>query len=344
MTAKQYLIPAAALMLGASVWHATPASADAVAEFYRDKTVTVVSAGGAGGAHGVYAQMIAARIKKHIPGNPTVIVQFMPGAGGNKGMNYLFNATREDGTYLGVPLQDLIFNARIGVKAVKYDPAKAHYLGGVDITRTTITVMKVSGASSLADAKKKEVLMAATGKSGQTYIVPVVLNNILGTKFRVVSGYRGLNRIHAAMERGEVHGRAASWPSIPGTRRAWIDKGLISNLVTIALEREPDLPDVPALAELVKSDEDRALIRLLAGSAALGRAWITFGGVPRERLAALRAAYAMTLADPAFKADVAKRGLPLRPVAWQDQQKLVGQILATPEATVARLKSILGLK
>lgn len=320
-----------------------PAVADPVADFYRDKTVTVVSAGGAGGAHGAYAQLISAQIKKYIPGNPNVIVQYMPGAGGNKAMNYLFVTRPDDGSYLGVPLQDLIFNARIGVKAVKYDPAKARYLGGVDSTRTSVTVMKASGATTLDDAKRKEVLMATSGKSGQTYIIPTVLNDLLGTKFRMVSGYRGLGLMHLAMAKGEVHGRAASFQSIAGTKPDWIRKGLIANLVTVALDRDPDLPDVPALAELVTSAEDRALVRLLSGSAALGRAWIAFGGIPRDRLAALRAAYARVTQDPVFKVETAKRGLPLRPVSWQEQEKLAAEILATPDSTVSRLKSILKL-
>lgn len=329
------LIPAIALL-------AVPAQADPVADYYKGKTITVVSSGGAGGAHGAYAQLISKRIGEFIPGRPNVIVQYMPGAGGNKAMNYLYNVTAQDGTNIGVPLQDLIFNARIGNKAVKYDAAKARYLGGVDITRTTVTVMKSSGILSLDDAKRKEVLMASAGRGGQTYIIPLVLNNLLGTKFRIVAGYRGLGLMHLAMENGEVHGRSASWSSITSTRPQWVKKGLIANLVTIALEREPELPNVPTLAELVKSDDDRALIRFLAGSAALGRAWLGFGAIPKDRLAALRTAYAATLTAPGFKLEAAKRGLPVRPVAWQTQQRLVVDILATPDTTVARVKAILG--
>jgi hypothetical protein len=229
------------------------------------------------------------------------------------------------------------------VQAVKYDASQVHYLGGADVTRTTVSVMKRSGVSTLDDAKHKEVLMGSTGKSGQTYIIPVVLNAILGTKFRVVSGYRGINLIHLAMERGEIDGSAASWPTIAATKKEWVAKKLINNLIVIAMEREPDLPDVPALAELVTSDEDKALIPLLAGSAALGRAWIAIGDIPADRLAALRAAWAATMADPDFRADAKARGLVLHPVAWQTQQELAGKILATPDAAVARLKGILGL-
>jgi len=323
---------------------APPAAADPVANFYKGKTVTVVSSGSAGGAHGVYAQLITAHIRQYVPGQPTVIIQYMPGAGGNKAMNYLFNATRDDGTFLGVPLQDVIFSARIGIKAVKYDAAKAHYLGGADVTRTTVTVMKASGIRTIEDAKKKEVLMGASGKSAQPYMIPVVLNALLGTKFRVVTGYRGLNGMHLAMERGEVHGRASSWQSITSTKKSWIEKKMINNLLVVDMDREPEIPDVPAVGELLSAESDRQLIRLLSGSAVLGRAWIAFGGIPADRLAALRRAYAATLADPRFKQDAAKRGLQLRPVGWQEQQKLAGEILATPDRTVARLKSVLGLK
>src|SRR4029453_4876051 len=171
-------------------------------------------------------------------------------------------------------------------------------------------------------ARKQEVLMGSTGKSGQTYIIPMVLNSMLGTKFRPVLGYQGINFIHLAMERGELHGSAASWPTIAAAKKAWVEKDLIANLITIAMEREPDLPDVPALAEVVTSAEDRTLIPLLAGSAALGRVWAAFGDIPADRLAARRDAWARTMADPAFRADAAARGLALNPVPWQAQQDL----------------------
>jgi tripartite-type tricarboxylate transporter receptor subunit TctC len=320
-----------------------PASADPVADFYKDKTITLVSAGEAGGAHGTYAQLLVQHFRRHVPGNPNIVIQYMAGAGGNLAPNYLHNVAPKDGTVIGHPLQDLIFNARIGIAAVKYDPHKVHYLGGADVTRTTVTVWRASGITTLEDAKRREVLMGASGRSGQTYIIPITLNAVLGTRFRPIPGYGGINLINLAMERGEIQGQAASWPTITATKREWVEKNLIANLVTVAMEREPDLPDVPALAELVKSDEDFSLIRLLAGPAALGRAWVAFGDVPPDRLAALRKAYADTLADPAFLADAKKRRLPVNPVSWQEQQTLAEAILATPDSTVERLKTILGL-
>ena len=327
-------------LVSAPVLWTIPAQADSVSDFYSGKTITVVNSGGAGGSHGAYAQLITAHIDKFIPGNPNVINQYMPGAGGNKAMNYLYNATRDDGTYIGAPLQNLVFNARIGVKGVKYDASKAHYLGGADAPFVSVTVMKSSGIASLDDAKRKEVIMASAGRGGPAYMVPTLINFLLDTKFKVIGGYRGLGNMHLAMENGEVHGRAASWASIVGTKKAWITNNLVTNLITITMKREPALPNVPALGELVTTDEDRSVVRLLTASKALGRAWVAFGDIPKDRLAALREAYAKTLVDPAFLADAAKRGLPLQPVSWQDQQKLSMSIVAASDATVARLKKI----
>jgi hypothetical protein len=198
-----------------------PARADAVADFYKDKTITLVSAGEAGGAHGTYAQLLVQHFRRHVPGNPNIVIQHMAGAGGNLAPNYLHNVAPKDGTVIGHPLQDLIFNARIGIAAVKYDARNVHYLGGADVTRTTVSIWRASGIHTLEDAKQREVLMGASGRSGQTYIVPVTLNALLGTKFKPVVGYGGINLINLAMERGEIHGQAASWPTITATKREW---------------------------------------------------------------------------------------------------------------------------
>ncbi len=337
--------PDAALLLSlAFIGVVSLAKADPVAEFYRDRALTVVSAGEAGGAHGAYLRLIAAHIRKFIPGNPPVNIQYMIGAGGNLAMNYLYNVAPRDGSYVGVPLQDLVFNARLGVSAVKYDATKARYLGGADTTRTTLTVMKTSGVASLEDARKKEVLIGASGASGQNYMIPFVLNGLFGTRFRVVTGYPGIAIIHMAMERGEVQGTAASWPVIAATRPEWVEKKMINNLVTIAMEREPALPETPALGELLSSPDDLALMPMLAGSAALGRAWVTFGDVPQDRLAALRDAFARTLDDPSFRAEAAQAGLPLAPVSWRLQQESVDGILSTGDDTVSRLKHMVGIE
>lgn len=336
-------ITASALAGVVAAFAAAPANADAVADFYKGRTITVVSAGSAGAAHGTYAQIISKYMKGHLPGAPNMVMNFMPGAGGMKAMNYLGNAVAKDGTNIGVPLQDLVFAARLGFAGVKYDAAKMHFLGGADVTRNTVTVWKASGIRSLADAKTREVLMGASGKAAMPYIAPAVINSLLGTKFRMIMGYKGLAHMHMAMERGETHGRASSWESIKTTKQDWIAKDQIVHLVTVAMDREPDLPNVPALAELVKTDDERAIVELIGGSSVHGRAWIA-PDVAKDRLAALRDAYWKTLHDPAFVAEAKQRGLGLAPVKWQDQQAVVERIMKTPDRVVAQIKDIMGVK
>ncbi|MFN3890666.1 MAG: hypothetical protein ACK4MV_09730 [Beijerinckiaceae bacterium] len=319
------------------------ASSDRVADFYRGRTVYVISAGGAGGAHGLYGQVIASHIKRHIPGNPNVVIQYMLGAGGNISMNYLYNVAAKDGTYIGVPLQDLIFNARIGVQEVKYDPKKVRYLGGADTTRTVVSVMRASKIATLRDAADREVLIGTSGRSGQSYIIPVVLNALLNTKFRPIMGYKDISEIHLAMERGEVQGTAASWPTIANTKQDWVKNDLVLNLVTIGLDRDPELPSVPAITELATAPEDKDLVELLSASAQHGRAWIAMGDIPADRLSALRKAFADTMADPAFREETAKRNMTINPVSWQDQESAQRKIIDTSESAVARLKKILEL-
>ncbi len=320
-----------------------PAAADPVADFYRGRTVYVISAGGAGGAHGLYGQVIASHIKRHIPGNPNVVIQYMLGAGGNISMNYLYNVAAKDGTYIGLPLQDLVFNARIGIQEVKYDAKKVHYLGGADTTRTVVSVMRAAKIATLKDAIAREVLIGTSGRSGQSYLIPVVLNSLLNTKFKPIMGYKDISEIHLAMERGEVQGTAASWPTIANTKGDWVKNDLVLNLVTIGMDRDPELPSVPAITELAKSPQDQDLVELLSASALHGRAWIAMGDIPADRLAALRKAFADTMGDPAFREETSKRNMTVNPVTWQDQAIAQQKILDTPEAAVARLKRILEL-
>ena len=338
---KAYLNFACVAWLG--VVGSTAASADPVSDFYRGRSITVLSAGGAGGAHGLYAQIIATHIRRHLPGAPNVVIQFMPGAGGNTAMNYLQAVAPKDGTAIGLPLQDLVFNARIGVQEVKYDPKQIHYLGGADTTRTVLSIMRAANVATLADATKREILVGTNGKSGQSYLVPMVLNGILKTRFKPIIGYKDISDIHFAMERGEVQATAASWPTIANTKPDWIKNNLVLNLVTIGLDRDPDLPQAPALTELATGAEDAALVELLGASAQHGRAWVAIGDIPQDRLAALRQAFAATMTDPEFRAEAARRNMPVNPVTWQDQEKAMRKIMDTPDSAVQRLKRILEL-
>jgi tripartite-type tricarboxylate transporter receptor subunit TctC len=322
-----------------------PFSATAeVAGFYEGRPITVVNAGGAGGASAAYGQLVTPFVQKYMPGQPSIIVQYMPGAGGAKAANYLFSAAAQDGSMIGQPLQEMPLWARLGTASARYDPEKFHYLGGADVTRSTISVMKKhTEVRTIEDAKQTEVVMAAGGKASQPYMYPAIANAILGTKFKIVLGYPGTGQMNLAIERGEAHGRGGSWGSFKGAKPEWIRDDALAHLAVIGPDPEPDLPGVPLLSDLASTPEDRAMLELVSVTALVGRAWVAPPGVPAERVAALRDAFAKALRDPELVAEAKRRNLDLNPVGWEKQQDAVQKILSADQSAVDRLRDILGL-
>jgi tripartite-type tricarboxylate transporter receptor subunit TctC len=335
------VIACAAVFAAASA--ISTASADAVADFYKGKTITIVVAAGPGGGHSVYSQALSPGLQKHMPGNPNFIIQNMGGAGGTKAANYLSTAAPQDGTYIGILLQDTPLAARLRATGIRYDPAKFHYLGGADITRSAFVVMKASGVSSLEDAMKQEVLMGSTGRGSQTFIVPTLVNEVLGTKFKVILGYGGMGDIYLAMERNEVHGFQSVWSALSYIRPHWVADGTAMPIAAMSLDPLPDRPDVPLIIDLVKDPKDREIVELFSGSGVIGRCWLAPPDIPADRLAALRTAFEKTFVDPETEAEVEKRKLPWEPVKWQDLQAQVNRIANADDATIKRLQGILGL-
>ena len=337
---SRFVLPAIAAGLALP---AVPAAAD-VAAFYRGKTITVINAGGPGGASAAYGQLVAPFVEKNLPGNPAIVIQYMPGAGGAKAANYLYNAAARDGSAIGQPLQEMPLWGRVQSGGVRYDPARFQYLGGADVTRSTISVMKAhTKVRSIEDARRTETIMAAGGKASQPYMYPAIANAILGTKFKIVTGYPGTGQMNLAIERGEAHGRAGSWGSFKGAKPQWIKDDLLAHLAVIGPDPEPDLPGVPLLSDLAAAPGDRAVLDLVSTTAVVGRAWVAPPKVPSDRVAALRQAFAKALRDPALAAEAKRRNLDLNPVAWQAQQDAVKKILAADQRVVDRLRDILGL-
>lgn len=320
------------------------ARADAVADFYRGGKITVVLAGGPGGIHSLYTQLVAPFVRKHLPGNPTIIVNNMPGAGGTIAANYLYNVAPKDGTVIGALLPEMPIVARFGTAGVRYEPQQFSFLAGADITNSTITLMRSAGITSLAEAKEKVAVIAAGGPGSQTYITPITANAVLGTKFKVVSGYNGLGAIDIAVDRGEAHGRSGSWTSIKATRPNWLSNDLVVHLAVVGPEREPDLPQVPLLTEFATNAADKAVLSLISDNAMLGRSWLAPPGVPDDRITALRDAFRKALAEPELLAEAKARELDIRPVTWQKLAATVDQIMKTDDSAVERLKAILAAK
>ena len=321
-----------------------PAAADAVSDFYKGKTVTVVVAAGPGGGHTKYTQYLAPFLQKHMPGNPNFIVQNMGGAGGTKAANFLYSRGRKDGTMIGILLSDTPLASRLRTTGVKYVASEFQFLGGADQPRSAFVVFKSTGVKSLGEAKETEVILGSTGKGSQTYVLPTLVNSMLGTKFKVITGYRGMGGIYLAMDRSEVKGFQSSWSALKILRPHWVEKDMVNVLAVNALSPLKDRPGIPLLKDIVTNPKDKQVAELLGGNMILGRGWLAPPDVPADRVAALRAAFKKSFEDPDAVAGAKKRKMTWEAAAWQDMQAAAERITKTDQAVIDRMQKALGLK
>lgn len=318
-----------------------PAAAQSVADFYRGKVVSIIVASGPGANHTYYSQLLAPYLRKQVPGNPDFIIKNMGGAGGMVAANYAFNRSPKDGTELALLLGDMPLASRLQSDFAKYDAKAFQYLGGAEYTRDTLAIFNSTGVKTIEEARQKEVVIGASGRGSKTYVIPALANTMLGTKFKIVTGYPGMNEVEMAMERNEVQGRLGVWASMKNIRPHWIAKDIVTHLFVADVEPEPELPGVPTLLQLMKSDEDRKIVEFLTGNGILGRAWLAPPGVPQERIDALRAAFWRALHDPEFVAAAKARSMELSQVSWQKLQAAAATIADADDETVARARDLL---
>jgi len=317
----------------------SPARAQSVADFYRGKTINVLIGVGVGGEYDLQARLVARHIGKHIPGNPNVVAQNMTGAGGINMANHLFNAAPRDGTSIGMMGNNFPATQAVGGKQVKFDAGKFQWLGTIAPVVETMAVWHTTGVKSIDDLRKRETVAGASGRGAITFFYPTMMNEFLGTKFKIVTGYPGGNQINLAMERGEVEARNNTWSSWKATRPAWLKNKLIT-VVVQAGPRAPDL-DAPSVEELARTPEDRRTIELIVSGTQLGRPLATTPDVPADRLAALRDAFRATMKDPEFLKDAKQMNFEVNPVYGETMQKIVEKVLSTPKDLVMRAKAIL---
>jgi tripartite-type tricarboxylate transporter receptor subunit TctC len=320
---------------------ATPcvAQSDAVADFYKGKTVTMLIGVGVGGEYDLQARLVAKYIGRHIPGRPNVVAQNMTGASGLKMLNFLYNQAPRDGTSIGMIQNGFPAAQAIGRPGIQFDANQLRWLGTIAPVVETMAIWHTAGVHSIDDARKKEIVVGATARGGITYTYPALMNELLGTKFKIVTGYTGGNEINIAMERGEVQGRNNSWSSWKVTKRPWLKEKKLT-VIAQAGAKANDL-DAPTIEQLVKTPADRQLVDLIMSGAALGRPMTTTPGVPEERLRALRAAFLAAMKDPEFVAETAKLNIEIDPVSGEAMQKIVAGVLATSKAVAERAKPLL---
>lgn len=317
------------------VGHQATASAQGAEQFYRGKSVTLQVGYAPGGGYDTYARGFARHYGSQIPGKPTVVVQNVPGAGSLKLTNALYNSAPRDGSVIGSIGREQVTAPLFGVSGVQFDATKLNWLGNLDAAASLCVAWHTSPFKSIEDLKSSEMVVGGTGPASITVVLPTVLAHTLGYRFKVVAGYPGGNDINLALERGEVQGRCGwSYASIKTTQQKWLNDGKLRFLSISSFKRHKDLPGVPTVTELAKTDSHRQVLELVLAGQSMARPFVAPPDVPAERLQALRDAFAATVKDAAFLADAAKQNLELDPMGWAEMTEVVKRIYATPPDVV----------
>jgi tripartite-type tricarboxylate transporter receptor subunit TctC len=327
------------LALAAAAFGSAAARADPVADFYRGKTINVYIGVNVGGGYDFEARLLARFMKAHIPGNPTLVPQNMIGAGGIKMANYLYSIAPQDGTAIGMFPNTLIAVQAVGTEGAQYDANKFSWIGSMTTSPLTFTTWHTSGVRTIEEASKRELVVAASNKGAITYTFPRMLNEFLGTKLKIVSGYQGNSTMVVAMERGEVDGVTNSWDSWKSLNPAWLAEKKI-NLLVQTEPKAKDL-DIPSVQELAKNEDDRKVIQLIISGDALGKPMATSPNVPADRVKALRDAFDATVKDSEFLKAAAAARIEVSPISGVQLQDTVEKVLATPKNLAARAKAII---
>jgi tripartite-type tricarboxylate transporter receptor subunit TctC len=308
-----------------------PAHAQSVAEFYRGKTVTLYIGFSVGGGYDLYARMLARHMVRHIPGNPQIVPQNMAGAGSLRVANFIYQAAPKDGTAFATMGRGSAFGPLLGQGGPAFDAQKFTWIGSANDEVSVCAAWHTAGIATFDDLRAKPMITGATGPTDETAQIPKIINGVLGTKMRVVTGYPGGNDINLAIERGEVEGRCGlSWSSAKVSQPAWIDERKLKLLVQVAGAKHADLPDVPLVTDLATTEEQRQILQIFAARQVMGRPFFAPPDLPRERATALRAAFMDTMRDPEFLAEAARAKLEITPVSGENVQELVARVYRTP--------------
>jgi tripartite-type tricarboxylate transporter receptor subunit TctC len=315
-----------------------PAAAQSVAEFYAGKTFTIVVGSDVGGGYDTNARLLSRHIGKFIPGNPTVIVQNRPGAGSITAANYIYNNAPKDGTVIGMVQRGIPMFKLTNQPGVQYDPEKYTWIGNMSSEPSVVMVWQTSSVQKTEDLFTKELVVGGSGSGAENETGPRLLNAILGTKFKIISGYKSQTEALLAMERGEIAGIGSmSWPTLKTAKSAEYKSGKIKVLMQNGLKRDPELPNVPLSLELAKNDADKQALEFYFTQNTIARPILAPPGVPADRVAALRAAVVAMAKDQEFRDDAAKLGLDSEPVSGEEVQRIVEKLVKTPADVVRRV-------
>jgi len=328
-----------AVLAGFALHAATAKADDAVEQFYKGKEIAIIVGSSAGGGYDAYARLIARYFGRHIPGNPAVVVQNMPGAGSAKSVGYVYSVAPKDGTAIAAFYPPVILAPMLETAGAQFDPAKLTYLGSANSETYLCFVRSDAPVKTFAETFTHELIVGASAEGGTARDLSTVLNNVLGTKFRIITGYAGSKEIILAMERNEVQGACGiGWTGLPAMHPDWFEKKSVIILAQLSMTGHPDLNKmgVPLAADFAKTDDDRKVMELIFSQGTYGRPYVMPPGVPPERVAALRRAFVETLGEPALVAEAARMQLDIDAMPGDALQALVTKLYALPPNIVAR--------
>jgi len=321
-----------AIMLAAVV---RPAGAEGVAEFYRGRSVTLVIGFSAGGGYDLYARLLARHLGRHVPGQPGIVPQNREGAGSARATLYLYNAAPKDGSVIGTFSRSMAVAPLLA--GAPFDATRLSWLGSISSDVSVCMTWHTSPIRTLDDMLVKPFTMAGLGKDADPDIFAMVLRNVLGARLKLVSGYPGTSDGTLAMERGEVNGMCGiSWSTAKARHADWIKTGKVNLPVQFGLRREAEIPDVPAVIDLVKGEEQTRMVRLILAGQAMARPYAAPPGIPDDRRRALIAAFDATMRDPEFLADAEKSQAEVSPVTAAEIDRLLAEVYATPRDIITR--------
>jgi tripartite-type tricarboxylate transporter receptor subunit TctC len=311
------------------------ALAQSTPEFYRDKTVNLYVGYPPGGGYDVYARAIARHMGRHIPGAPNLIIRNQPGAASLAFVNELYNTHSRDGLVFGTFARSVPMDRLLGRPSTNFDPTQFSWVGSANAEVSICTVWHGIGVTSVADFMSRPIIFGANAPGSESDVYPTILNNPLGAKFKVVTGYPGTNDLMMAMERGETQGRCGmTWSALKSTLPEWVREKKIYVALQFAIEKHAELMDVPLVTELARNDEERAALELILAGQAMGRPFAAPPKIPADRLESLRRAFDLTMQDKAFLDEADKLGLEIQPVAGSRLQELVERMFSQPAAVV----------
>jgi tripartite-type tricarboxylate transporter receptor subunit TctC len=311
-------------------------------DFYKGKTVAFIIGSAPGGGYDTYSRLVAAHIGRHLPGNPAVVPQNMPGANSAKAAFHLYNAAPKDGTTIGMVDEAIYLHQILEPQEAKTDATKFNWIGRILPNSAVLFARSDAKVQRIEDAFRTELIVSASGAAST--LNWTVLTNLLGVKFKILSGYQGSSESMLAMLRGEVDALSMPWSILKNTGSQMLQEKKINLLLQTGAEKDPGLPHVPRMIDLARNDDERKVLEFFASPGLIGRSVIAPPGLPAERVAELRRAFMAAMKDPALLADVEKAKLSLDPMSGEALQAAIGHIGVMPESLVTRAREVAGIK